>query len=317
MAPMGDADCPWAGRRVWVAGHTGMVGAALCRRLATTGCHLLTVPRRQVDLRRQAQVEDWLAEHRPDTIFLAAATVGGILANDTRPADFLYDNLAIATNIIHGAWQVGVPRLLFLGSSCIYPRQAPQPIAEDALLTGPLEPTNEAYAIAKIAGLKLVQALRRQHGARYIACMPTNLYGPHDNFDPRSSHVLAALMRRIHEARVHNAESVTVWGTGTPRREFLHVDDLADACVFLAEHYDGDVPVNIGWGQDIAIAELANLLAEVIGWSGRLDFDTSRPDGMPVKRLDTRFMTGLGWQPRIALRDGIAATYAWYQQNAA
>jgi GDP-L-fucose synthase len=287
-----------SGKRVLVAGHRGMVGSALVRRLAAEKCTVLTIPRAEIDLRRQADVERWLAAERPQAVFVAAAKVGGIAANDSFPADFLYDNLMIEANLIQGAHTVGVEKLLFLGSSCIYPRLAPQPLAEDALLTGPLEPTNEWYAIAKIAGLKLCQAYRRQHGADFISAMPTNLYGPGDNYDLQGSHVLPALL-----------------GTGTPLREFLHVDDLADACVFLMKTYSGDSPINVGSGQEVSIRALADLIAEVLGWSGALTFDTTKPDGTPRKLLDTGRLHDLGWDARITLRDGIAEAYAWFVAN--
>jgi GDP-L-fucose synthase len=313
---MTDARYPLVGRRVWVAGHGGMVGAALVRRLAREECEILTVGRAQVDLRRQGEVEDWLAEARPEAVVVAAATVGGILANDSRPAEFIYDNLAIETNVIHGAWRSGVEKLLFLGSSCIYPREAPQPMTEEALLTGPLEPTNQWYAVAKIAGLKLCQAYRREHGCDFITAMPTNLYGPGDNFDLASSHVVAALMRKAHDARVAGDDTLAVWGTGRPRREFLYVEDLADALVFLLQNYSGEQHVNVGTGKDIAIGELAALIAEVVGFSGTLAFDPSKPDGTPRKLLDVSRLSALGWTPSTSLRDGLTATYRWYCENA-
>jgi GDP-L-fucose synthase len=292
-----------------------MVGSALVRRLAAEKCTVLTIPRAEIDLRRQADVERWLAAERPQAVFVAAAKVGGIAANDSFPADFLYDNLMIEANLIQGAHTVGVEKLLFLGSSCIYPRLAPQPLAEDALLTGPLEPTNEWYAIAKIAGLKLCQAYRRQHGADFISAMPTNLYGPGDNYDLQGSHVLPALLRKVHTAKSEGAGSITLWGTGTPLREFLHVDDLADACVFLMKTYSGDSPINVGSGQEVSIRALADLIAEVLGWSGALTFDTTKPDGTPRKLLDTGRLHDLGWDARITLRDGIAEAYAWFVAN--
>jgi GDP-L-fucose synthase len=306
-----------AGKRVWVAGHRGMVGAALTRRLASESSSLVEVARREVDLRDQAAVRSWMARERPEVVFVAAATVGGILANDTRPAEFLYDNLMIEANIIDAAHQVGVEKLLFLGSSCIYPRLAPQPMTESALLTGPLEPTNEWYAIAKIAGIKLVQAYRRQYGCRFISAMPTNLYGPNDNFDLASSHVLPALIRKMHEAKITGAESVVLWGTGKPRREFLHVDDLADALVHLMKVYDGEGHVNIGVGEDVSIAELAALCAHVVGFKGRFDHDTSKPDGTPRKLLDVSLLTSLGWRATIPLEAGIAGTYRWFLERGA
>ena len=313
---MTDAPYRLAGRRVWVAGHGGMVGAALVRRLAREDCEILTVGRSEVDLRRQSEVEDWLAEARPQAVVMAAATVGGILANDRRPAEFIYDNLAIETNVVHGAWRCGVEKLLYLGSSCIYPREAAQPMAEDALLTGPLEPTNQWYAVAKIAGLKLCQAYRRQYGCDFITAMPANIYGPGDNFDPASSHVIAALLRKAHEAKTAGAETMAVWGSGRPRREFLYVEDLADALVFLLQHYSGEDHVNVGTGKDIAISELASLIAEVVGFAGALAFDPSKPDGTPRKLLDVARLRGLGWAPSTGLREGLARTYRWYCENA-
>jgi GDP-L-fucose synthase len=306
-----------AGKRVWVAGHRGMVGAALTRRLASEGCILIEVARREVDLREQAAVRAWMVRERPEVVFVAAATVGGILANDTRPAEFLYDNLMIEANIIDAAHRAGVEKLLFLGSSCIYPRLAAQPMSEAALLTGPLEPTNEWYAISKIAGIKLAQAYRRQYGCRFISAMPTNLYGPNDNFDLASSHVLPALIRKAHEAKTTGAERVVLWGTGRPRREFLHVDDLADALVHLMKVYDGEGHVNVGVGEDVSIAELAALCARVVGFSGRFDYDTSKPDGAPRKLLDVSLLTSLGWRASIPLEAGIAGTYRWFLDRVA
>jgi GDP-L-fucose synthase len=301
-----------AGKRVWVAGHRGMVGSAIVRRLAAEDCEVLTVGRAEVDLRRQAGVERWMAETRPDAVFLAAATVGGIRANDTRPAEFLYDNLAIEANIIETARQCGVEKLLFLGSACIYPREAPQPMAEDALLTGPLEPTNEWYAVAKIAGIKLCHAYRRQWGCDFISAMPNNLYGPGDNFDLESSHVLPALLRKIHEAKQAGHETVTLWGSGRPLREFLHVDDLADALVFLMRHYSDAPHVNIGSGEEVSINELAALIAEAVGWQGSFVHDTAMPDGVPRKLLDVSRLRAMGWKAKTGLRDGIERTYRWY-----
>jgi GDP-L-fucose synthase len=302
------------GRRVWVAGHNGMVGSAICRRLATEECEILKADRRTVDLRRPADVERWMAEARPEAVFVAAARVGGVLANATYPADFIYDNLMIETNVIHAAWRLGVGKLLFLGSSCIYPRLAPQPIPEEALLDGPLEPTNQWYAIAKIAGIKLCEAYRQQHGCDFISAMPTNLYGPNDNFDLGTSHVLPALIAKIHDAKTAGRPSVEIWGSGKPLREFLHVDDLADATVFLMRNYSAAPHINVGAGKEITIAELARLIAEVIGYEGRFTFDPNRPDGTPRKLLDVGRLTALGWQARIALRDGIAETYAAYRR---
>jgi len=309
------ADFPLAGKRVWVAGHRGMVGSAIVRRLAGESCQILTVGRDEVDLRRQAAVEEWMAEARPDVVVVAADKVGGIHANNTYPAEFLYDNLAIEANIIHGAHLTGVGKLLFLGSTCIYPKFAPQPIPESALLTGPLEPTNEWYAVAKIAGIKLCQAYRRQYGCDFISAMPTNLYGINDNFHPENSHVLPALLRRIHAARMEGQESVGIWGSGTPRREFLNVDDLADACVFLVRHYSGYEHVNVGTGEEITIADLARTIADVVGYQGRFDFDASKPDGTPRKVSDVARLAALGWKARIGLREGIAETYRWYLEN--
>lgn len=299
-----------AGRRVYVAGHRGMVGAALVRRLQSESCHLLTVGRSELDLAQAVETERWLAAQRPEVVIVAAARVGGIAYNNARPVDFLADNLAIALNLIRGSYAAGVTKLLFLGSSCIYPRLAPQPMREEFLLSGPLEPTNEWYAVAKIAGIKLVEAYRRQYGADFISAMPTNLYGPGDNYHPEHGHVPAALIRRFHEAKIARAASVVVWGTGRPRREFLAVDDLADACVFLLKHYSGDEFVNVGTGTDVTIEEFARLVAEVVGYTGRIEFDTSRPDGSPQKLLDVSKITRLGWHPRIGLREGLAAAYA-------
>jgi GDP-L-fucose synthase len=298
------------GKRVFVAGHAGMVGRAIIRRLGNEKCTILTGDRRLLDLTRQESAERWLASEKPDIVIVAAAKVGGIAFNSSYPADFLYDNLAIALNVIHAAYEAGVSKLLFLGSSCIYPRLAPQPMREDALLTGPLEPTNEWYAIAKIAGLKLVEAYRRQYGADFIAVMPTNLYGPGDNYHPEHSHVPAALIHRFHEAKVSGATAVTVWGTGTPRREFLCVDDLADACVFVLQHYSGNEFLNVGTGEDISIADFARLVAAIVGFKGQIVFDTSRPDGTPWKVLDVSKLTQLGWRAKTALREGLIAAYA-------
>lgn len=304
-----------AGKRVWVAGHGGMVGSAIVRRLASEACDILTVDRRDLDLTRQAEVEAWVAGASPDVVFLAAARVGGILANASRPADFLYDNLAIQTNVIEASRRAGVERLVFLGSSCIYPRLAPQPIVEEALLTGPLEPTNAAYAIAKIAGLKQVAAYRAQHGLDWISAMPCNLYGPGDDFDPVTSHVLSALIRKAHEAKRAGAPAMTLWGTGTPRREFLHVDDCADALVFLARRYSGDSHVNVGSGEELTIRDLAELIAEVVGFGGEIVCDPTKPDGTPRKLMDPARLRALGWAPRIGLRAGVADAYAHFLQT--
>lgn len=304
-----------AGKRVYVAGHNGMVGQALVRRLAAERCEILTCTRQEVDLRRQREVEGWMADNRPDVVFLAAARVGGILANSTLPADFLYDNLMIEANVIESSRQSGVEKLLFLGSSCVYPKHAAQPIHESALLTGPLEPTNESYAVAKIAGIKMVQSYRRQHGCNFISAQPTNLYGPGDNFDLASSHVVPAIMRKAHEAKAAKAASMQIWGSGTPLREFLHVDDLADALVYVATHYSGDEIVNIGSGQEVSIGELAHLICNVTGFTGRLELDASKPDGTPRKLLDTGKLQSLGWQSRIELEEGLKQTYQWYLAN--
>ena len=306
-----------AGKRVWVAGHRGMVGSALVRRLEAEGCEILTAGREDADLTRQAETETWMAKAKPQAVFLAAATVGGILANDTRPAEFIYDNLAIETNIVQAAWKGGVEKLLFLGSSCIYPKMAPQPMAEDALLTGELEPTNQWYAIAKIAGIKLCQAYRRQYGCDFISAMPTNLYGPGDNFDLASSHVLPALIAKAHAAKIADAPDLEVWGTGKPRREFLHVDDAADAATFLMKHYSAEDHVNVGTGDDIPIAELAKLVCDIVGFAGGPRYLSDKPDGTPVKRLDVSRLAEIGWTARIGLRDGISSTYEWYLANAA
>jgi GDP-L-fucose synthase len=297
------------GRRVWVAGHRGMVGAALMRRMAGEGAVLLTVPHAQLDLRRQSETEDWIARNRPEFILIAAAKVGGILANDTYPAQFLYDNLMIQSNIVEAARRFGAEKVLLLGSSCIYPRLAPQPIPESSLLTGPLEETNQWYAIAKIAGVMLAQAYRREYDLNLISVMPTNLYGPADDYDLHDSHVAAALLRRIHQAKVEKADHVVIWGSGAPLREFLHVDDLADACLFLLKTWEDADPINIGSRQEVSITELAGLIAEVVGWTGRFVFDTSKPDGTPRKLLDTARLTAMGWAPSISLKAGLANAY--------
>jgi GDP-L-fucose synthase len=294
-----------------------MVGSAVVRRLEREACEILVAGRDEVDLVRQAEVEDWIAEHRPEAVVVAAARVGGILANSQRPADFLYDNLMIEANIIQAAHEVGVEKLLFLGSSCIYPKFAPQPMPEDSLLTGPLEPTNEWYAIAKIAGIKLCQAYRRQHGRDFISAMPTNLYGPGDNYDLAGSHVLPAMLRKAHDAKLAGRDRVELWGTGTPLREFLHVDDLADACVFLLQRYSGDDHVNVGSGQEISIRELAETVARVVGFEGGFTFDPSKPDGTPRKLLDVSRLTSLGWSARIGLEEGVRDAYLWFRENQA
>jgi GDP-L-fucose synthase len=300
---------------VFVAGHRGMVGSAIVRRLAREECELLSMSRDAVDLRNQAAVDRWFDEHRPEAVFLAAARVGGIHQNDTYPADFLYDNLAIATNVIEASRRTSVAKLLFLGSSCIYPRLAPQPMPESCLLSGPLEPTNQWYAIAKIAGLKLCQAYRRQHGCDFVSVMPTNLYGPNDNFDLLSSHVLPALLAKIDTGVQQDRDAVEIWGSGRPRREFLHVDDLADAVVFLMKTWSDEEPINIGAGADVTISELARLIAEIVGFTGRFVFDASKPDGTPRKLLDVSRLTALGWHPRIDLEAGIRQTYDWYRAS--
>ena len=306
---------PLAGKRVWVAGHNGMVGGAIVRRLAREGCEVLIADRGQVDLTNQAQTHDWVMRNKPDAVFLAAARVGGILANDSYPAEFLYKNLMIEANVIEASRLAGVAKLLFLGSSCIYPRLADQPITEEALLTGPLEPTNAWYAIAKIAGIKLVQAYRRQYGCDFISAMPTNLYGPGDNFDLTSSHVIPALIRKAHEARTANAASMTVWGSGTPLREFLHVDDCADACVFLMQRYSGEGHINVGSGEDLSIADLARAVCGAVGYAGDLAFDRSKPDGTPRKLMSAAKLRGLGWSPTLPLDQGLADTYRWFLER--
>jgi GDP-L-fucose synthase len=305
------------GKRIYVAGHRGMVGAALVRRLARENCTVLTAGRADVDLKRQAEVEAWVAAQKPDAVIVAAAKVGGILANDSLPADFLYDNLMIEANLVEASHRAGVEKLLFLGSSCIYPRLAPQPMREDSLLTGPLEPTNEWYAVAKIAGIKLAQAYRRQHGADFISAMPTNLYGPHDNFDLQSSHVLPALLRKAHEAKLAGAKNMQIWGTGSALREFLHVDDCADALVFLLKDYSGAEHVNVGSEEEISILGLAQLIAEVVGFTGEIVTDPGKPDGTPRKLMDGGKLRDMGWRPKVGLRAGIAETYRWYLENVA
>ncbi|CAN5374991.1 GDP-L-fucose synthase [soil metagenome] len=300
---------PLAGKRVWVAGHRGMVGSAIVRRLASEDCEVVTATRADVDLKSPEQVMAFVGDRKPDAIFMAAARVGGILANDTYPADFLYDNLMIAANVTEAAYRNGVGKMLFLGSSCIYPREAPQPIPESALLTGPLEATNEWYAIAKIAGIKLAQSYRKQHGCDFISAMPTNLYGPGDNYDLNSSHVLPALIRKAHEAKVSGADHITIWGTGTPRREFLNSDDCADACVFLMKSYSDFEHVNVGSGEDLEIIELAQLICDVVGFTGDIHTDTTKPDGTMRKLMSGDKIRAMGWKPRIELRDGIKGVY--------
>jgi GDP-L-fucose synthase len=303
------------GKRVWVAGHRGMVGSAIVRRLARENCEIITVERSQVDLKDQKQTDAWIQATRPDAVFLAAAKVGGILANATYPADFLYDNLMIEANVIEASHRARVEKLLFLGSSCIYPKLAKQPIDEEALLTGALEPTNQWYAVAKIAGIKLAQAYRQQHGCDFISAMPTNLYGPGDNFDLMSSHVMPALIRKAHEAKENGERAIVVWGSGTPRREFLHVDDCADACVHLMKTYSEAGHVNVGAGEDIPILELTRLICEIVGFTGPIEHDYSKPDGTPRKLISIDKIRVLGWWPQIELRPGIASTYAWFQQH--
>ena len=309
------ADFDLAGKRVWVAGHRGMVGSAVVRRLANETCEVITAGRDELDLTDQRAVLGWMHNQRPQVVVLAAARVGGILANDTQPVEFLRDNLLIQTSVLTGAESVGVEKLLFLGSSCIYPKHADQPIKEEALLTGPLEPTNEWYALAKIAGIKLAQAYRRQYGCDFISAMPTNLYGPGDNFDLNASHVLPALIRKVHEAKAVGGE-VVVWGSGTPRREFLYVDDCADACVHLLKHYSDDSHINVGSGSDVSIMELTRLVMDVLDYDGPVVTDPSKPDGTPRKLMDSARLAALGWQPQTALRDGIAKSYAAFLDGA-
>lgn len=304
---------PLEGKRVWVAGHKGMVGSAIVRRLERENCEVLVADRHAVDLKDQAQTRSWILDQKPDAIFLAAAKVGGILANDRYPADFLYDNLMIEANIIEAAHRANVSKLLFLGSSCIYPKMASQPIMEDALLTGPLEPTNEWYAIAKIAGIKLCQAYRRQHGCDFISVMPTNLYGPGDNFDLNSSHVIPALIRKAHEAKLGGNNELVMWGTGSPRREFLYVDDCADACVHLMKIYSGDEHVNVGSGEDLTILELTKLISDVVGFSGVISHDLSKPDGTPQKLMSDHKLRALDWHPSVTLREGLTRCYDWFR----
>jgi GDP-L-fucose synthase len=306
---------PLEGKRVWVAGHNGMVGSAIVRRLAGEKCEVLTVDRSVVDLKDQNATRDWVSKARPEAIFLAAAKVGGILANGTYPVDFLYDNLMIEANVIEAAYRSAVSKLLFLGSSCIYPKFAPQPIPENALLTGPLEPTNEWYAIAKIAGIKLCQAYRRQYRSDFISVMPTNLYGPEDNFDLNTSHVVPALIRKADDAKRRGDKELVIWGSGTPRREFLHVDDCADACVYLMKTYSGDDHVNVGSGQDLTILELAELICSVVNFSGAITRDLSKPDGAPRKLMQADKIRELGWRPSISLKEGLADTYAAYRNS--
>ena len=304
-------------KRVWVAGDRGLVGSALIRRLQREGCELVTAPRESVDLRRPDQVERWMAGAKPQAVFLAAARVGGIYANDTRPAEFIYDNLMIQSNVVEASRRAGVEKLMLLGSSCIYPRLAPQPIPEAALLTGPLEPTNQWYAVAKIAGIKLGQAYRRQYGCDFVSVMPTNLYGPGDNFDLMQSHVVPALMVKAHAAMRARAPAIEVWGTGAVRREFLYVDDAADGMVYLMQNYSDEAIVNLGPGSDVPIVDLVDLICKVVGYKGGVQFDASRPDGVPRKMVDTAFAASLGWRARTPLREGLTATYRWYLDNIA
>lgn len=301
--------------RIYVAGHRGLVGSAILRRLEAEGFrNVLTATREQLDLRDQAAVNYWFRANRPEYVFLVAGTVGGIMANSTRPAEFLYDNMMIHATVVHAAHLFAVQRLLYLGSSCIYPREAPQPMREDALLTSPLEPTNEAYSLAKIAGIKLCQAYRKQYGCDFISAMPTNLYGPNDNFDLESSHVLPAMIRKFHDAKVEGRKDVTLWGTGTPRREFLHVDDLADACLYLMRHYDRPEHINVGTGEDLSIRELAEEIRDVVWPTANIVFDTAKPDGTPRKLLDVSRLHDLGWYHKTGLRDGITSTYEWFSR---
>ena len=306
-----------AGRRVWVAGHRGMAGSAIVRRLAGEECEIVTATRSELDLLRQSDVNQWMAERKIEVVFVAAATVGGIMANATRPAEFLYENLAIETNVIHAAWRTGVKKLLFLGSSCIYPRLAEQPMREEALLTGALEPTNEWYAIAKIAGIKLCEAFRRQYGCDFVSVMPTNLYGPGDRYDAEGGHVVASLIMKIHAAKVANNPTVELWGSGTPRREFLYSEDLADACVFVIKNYSGEMFLNVGTGHDMTILELAQSIARISGWNGTFTLNTSKPDGTPRKVMDVSRLSALGWSAPTGFETGMKEAYKWYVANRA
>ena len=307
----------FTGKRVWVAGHRGMAGSAIVRRLAREQCEIVTATRSELDLLRQEDVHRWLAEQKIDAVFVAAATVGGIMANMTRPAQFLYENLVIETNVIHAARDAGVKKLLFLGSSCIYPRMAEQPMREEALLTGALEPTNEWYAIAKIAGIKLCQAFRRQYGCDFVSVMPTNLYGPGDRYDAESGHLVAALIMKIHAAKVANSPTVELWGSGTPRREFLFSEDLADACIFVMKNYSDEMFLNVGTGRDMTVLELAESIARIAGWKGKFTFDRSKPDGMPRKVMDVSRMQALGWSALTGFETGMKEAYRWYVANVA
>lgn len=302
-------------KKVWVAGHRGMVGSAIARRLEQENCEILTVPRQEVDLADKQAVHQWMGDNKPDMVVLAAAKVGGILANDTYPVDFLYENMTLQNNVIRSSHDHGVEKLLFLGSSCIYPKMAPQPITEDSLLTGTLEPTNEWYAIAKIAGIKLCQAYMKQYGSRFVSAMPTNLYGPYDNFDLQSSHVIPALMRKAHRAKKAGESGMEIWGTGTPLREFLHVDDLADASVWVLKNYEDFEHINIGSGSDISIADVAGMVMDVVGLQGDLRHDRSKPDGTPRKLMSAAKLRGYGWEPKIPLREGLEQTYNWFLEN--
>ena len=306
-----------AGRRVWVAGHRGMAGSAIARRLARESCEIVTVTHSELDLLRQADVNAWMADQRIDAVFLAAATVGGIMANTRRPAEFLYDNIVFASNVIHAAWRTGVKKLLFLGSSCIYPRLAQQPMREEALLTGALEPTNEWYAIAKIAGIKLCQSFRRQYGCDFVSVMPTNLFGPGDRYDAEGGHVVAALIMKIHAAKAANSSTVELWGSGTPKREFLFSEDLGDACVFVMKNYSGEMFLNVGTGHDMTILELAQSIAKIIGWKGTFTFDASKPDGMPRKVMDVSRLRALGWSAPTDFETGMKEAYRWYVTHVA
>jgi len=306
-----------AGKRVWVAGHAGMVGSAIVRRLSGENCQVVVAPRDALDLRRQSDVDSWVDKTKPQAVFLAAGTVGGIHANATQPADFLYDNMLIEANVIHAAWRVGVEKLLFLGSSCIYPKLAPQPMAEETLLTGPLEPTNESYAVAKIAGIRLCEAYRRQHGCDFISAMPTNLYGPGDNYHPLNSHVIGALILRMHKAKMEGAPHIEIWGSGKPLREFLFVDDLADALVFLMKNYSAAPHINVGSGQEVSIADLARTIAEVVGYAGTFVYDASKPDGAPRKLLNSDRLHSMGWRATTGLEEGLRRAYDWYLRNVA
>ncbi|MCH8237508.1 MAG: GDP-L-fucose synthase [Proteobacteria bacterium] len=305
------------GKKVWVNGHRGMVGQALVRRLGAEDCHILKTTSEELDLRRQADVEAWMEANKPEAVFLCAATVGGILANDTRPAEFIYDNLAIEANVIHAARTIRVGKLLFLGAACMYPSLAPQPMAEESLLSGPVEETNQWYAIAKIAGLKMCQAYRAQYGCDFIAAIPANLYGPGDNFDLQAGHVIGALMRKAHEAKRAGEAAFEVWGSGRPKREFMYVDDLAGALVFLMTRYSDPAPINVGTGEELSIRELAEAVARAVGFAGELSFDAGKPDGMERKRLDNARMDGLGWTPNVSLAEGLARTYEWFLENVA